>query len=575
MKRKLLSLVLTCSLILAACGSGTGEKAPTAGNPSGTSETAKEGADTETEEKASSDAAENSESPEDSESAKAPDSKWLNPGKGESVQDIVGRIKEGDGEKGEDENVNENETSSGSGVLDVVNSPVSELEYVGDMYIEYRYPALTLGYYSIADGEMVTDSAHAGLAKSLDSYNKKVKALCEEEKKSLAEMAEDAQADGASFAQFTLTYDAYVTRADMKAMSFYEQSYEFAGGAHGSSAWTTHNYDSETGSELGFKDVFTDVDSLPALFADGFRSAYSDMTFDSNIEDRIRQSIETGDEQILFSLSYGCVHIFAQDYFLTSHTGGQKITLSYSDYPDLVKKEWQTEPDEWILPLNYYSDYMIDNKRVSMDWEYTGVDDVDWNFSVNGNKHNEKFFAYQPNCYLVKAKGLSLLYLRIPVGDVSMISNVYEITNTDLKLIEQIDYAPYSKFSLNPNRMLLSLNEYVDQSPSMLLPYGEYHVDYDGLPVINEEVYGLEGNDVILKEAARVNPPDPEDAAVSGGMWNLAKGTRLTPLRTDRKTYVDYITEMDQVCRFGIDKFAYDMQLDNFGTPEDIFERAD
>ena len=54
----------------------------------------------------------------------------------------------------------------------------------------------------------------------------------------------------------------------------------------------------------------------------------------------------------------------------------------------------------------------------------------------------------------------------------------------------------------------------------------------------------------------------------------LAAGTLLTPFRTDKESYVDFFDEEGNVCRFAIEDFSDEMNLNGFGTLDELLEPA-
>ena len=139
--------------------------------------------------------------------------------------------------------------------------------------------------------------------------------------------------------------EAFVTRADSEVVSFYEitERYEAADWEQPMTDFRTHNLDARTGRELQFSDVFWSVTELPDLLLAAFEKAYPEQTFYDAAADYIRQSIEGEDGSLCFALDYGCVHVFAGEYVLSDAAGGERITLSYDLYPDLVKAFYTTE----------------------------------------------------------------------------------------------------------------------------------------------------------------------------------------------------------------------------------------
>jgi len=374
--------------------------------------------------------------------------------------------------------------------------------------------------------------------------------------------------------------DSFPTRCDNVLVCFYERTerLESSGWDRAVTDIQTHNIETTSGRELGFSDVFLDMDGLPALIAGEIRRTYPEQSFDSDMEAIIRRSVESDDGGVCYALSYGCVHIFAGELVLNDSPGGQHITLRYADESDLVRALYSSAPARSLLPLEYDTSYALGadaSPGFSMSWRPAPEsEEVLWTARAGNAVREERFYGYAPDCWLVRRGGQSFLYLRVPTGDVSMQTNVYEIRDNGIFLAGSLPMALRSDSGMDPERMRMSLDEWIWSEAGYMAPYGTFCVGRDGLPEPASEVYGLEGSAFTLRSACRVNAAEREQAAVSGGMWNLAEGTRLTPLETDMDSYIDFVTEEGQVCRFGIDKFSSEMQLDNFGTLDELFAPA-
>ena len=383
-------------------------------------------------------------------------------------------------------------------------------------------------------------------------------------------MAQDFSATDAA-AELPGTHEAlFVTRADSAAVSFY---------ARDEGVFLTRSRDGQTGKELGFSDVFRDLDSLPGLLLMEFEKAYPDQSFYDDAQDFIRQSVEGEDGNISFALGYGFVHIFAGAYILNDAPDGYHITLSYQLYPDLVRPFYTASPSRWLIPLDYDTVYWRGDLSVGFrmrSFAFPESEEVLWVVTSEGGgaePHEETFYGYPPECWLAHIDERDFIYLRVPAGDISISTRIYEVTEQAVtkRTYDTLDLAIRADTPLNPNEVRMNLNEPVFTPVMMLLPYGTYRIETNGLPELAEEAYALDGTWARLRESGRYNPADPADAAVSGGMWNLVAGERLRPYRTDLRSWIDFITEDGRVVRFTIDRFAGDMQLDNFGTLDSVF----
>ncbi|MBR2062470.1 MAG: hypothetical protein IJ969_04050, partial [Anaerotignum sp.] len=159
-----------------------------------------------------------------------------------------------------------------------------------------------------------------------------------------------------------------------------------------------------------------------------------------------------------------------------------------------------------------------------------------------------------------------------PAGDISMVTDIYEITSNGLKKIGNLPLAMHSSVNLNPDRLFMDINDMLYAYDIMLMPYGMYRVDDDGMPVLLEDTFGVTGTDMVGKETFRIYMTDPKDASVEEGFTTVAQGIILTPFRTDMETYLDLFTEDGRAIRLTIDGWYDEMNIHGFGTLNDGFE---
>ncbi|MCR5099760.1 MAG: hypothetical protein K6B41_00230 [Butyrivibrio sp.] len=441
----------------------------------------------------------------------------------------------------------------------------------GDNFGSITYPVYTFGYYT-SDGELQQPDGYQDLAKAIDEINSEH-----------AESADDAwnRFDTTSTGNIYNDTVSYVTRCDSKVVSFYERtkSIESDDQQNEYTKIQTYNFDSETGEKLGFSDVFKDIEYLGTLILSEFEKAYPDIDFVDDADSYISDSILYDDGEISFSLGQGCVHIFANEYAITCYPGSPHITLSYAANPGLVKAFYEKGAEEYLIPMDYDTTYWRSDSSIGFkmhcDFD-AGSDSADWKVSFEGSDaedYEESFFGYAPSCYLAHVNGRDFIYLRVPTGDVAMFTNVYELTSEGVTLCtdEPVSLAIYEQTLLDPESMSMSLDKIIYSMAGYMIPRTLYSIGEDGLPERRSDVYELDGTWVRLRQSGRYNPDNEKNAAVSGGMWNLVEGQRMRPYQTDMESYIDYITDDYRVVRFEINEFSYEMQLDSWGTLDDVF----
>ncbi len=430
----------------------------------------------------------------------------------------------------------------------------------------------TLGFTDI-EGECTLPEGSEAMQLVIEEYMDRLR---REAAESLEDQRAEAEASSADSGMFYSERRTQIERCDSVVVSFFEESEAFE-----SDAWTGtlrqkrgHTYSAPTGRELRFADVFRDLDGLAEAVCAGLRAQYPDVSFDSDLEATIRDSVRGVSSSLSFTLSYGRATFCINGIDVCDRFEPLQVSLAFDDHPGLVKGCFLAAPESYMLPLQYDDSYSFPDTpgfRMTCDVDEDLLTAY-WTLESAGQTAEENYYSEKPSCWFVRAGGRSLVYVNVPAGDVSMVCDIFELTESGPKLLDEVRMALEYDTCLDPQRMTMALNDYVVCDFIMLIPYGFYRVGEDGLPEHVGDTWGLYGPEVAMREFARVNPRSREDAAVSGGMWTLGKGKRLRPLATDLNSYIEFITNDGRICRFEIDGFTDRMQLDNFGGLTDIFE---
>ena len=455
-------------------------------------------------------------------------------------------------------------------ILDLTIREDATFENVDGCFIEVKSDFLEPGYPDW-DGEMLSAGAYPALAETLEQYNYDTLSWQEDEYSHLQETASYGQEEEIYF-----YHDAFVTRNDSQVVSFYEHISLYDGWM--GEYWKTKNIDTKTGKNLTVADVFTNPEELPALLTEALIEKDPFLEGAVDLEEIIATSLETEDMEVCFALSYGSVHFFFAEYLLENYFLGDHIVLSLSDHPELVKEPYRLSPESYMLQLEYNTDCLTeDGTLLNMSWMLDGEwsESILWNMIVDGEVYTEEFYGYAPqSCYLIHTGGSDYIYLQEPAGDISMVTDIYEITANGLKKIGNLPLAMHSSVNLNPDRLFMDINDMLYTYDIMLMPYGMYCVGSDGMPVLLEDTFGLTGPYMVGKDTFRIYMTDPKDASVEEGFTTVAQGIILTPFRTDMETYLDLFTEDGRAIRLTIDGWYDEMEIHGFGTLNDGFEAS-
>ncbi len=434
-----------------------------------------------------------------------------------------------------------------------------EFDYFGDscyedvslMYGHYNtiklnsteYPALTAAID-------VYNEAHAGEAQAyLDELEERAKDLCKEY--------------GADMfiGPYVAEYDMYLRRADAQVLSVVEACYSYEGGAHGSSYYTSVNFDVQTGEEIALESVITDVNSLPDILAAEIQEKYSDLTFWTDDLAGMFQGYITPTDteyppEFTWTVDYQGVTFYFNDYELGSYANGrQEVMLSYSEYPQIFDSTYfENVDDNYVVALinswtgtdldlndDGVTDYISVKKNYSVDTDFCESFDV----TVNGNTFTHETYFYDLWTYYVKSNDNNYLYVqRRAESDFEMVS-VFKITENSVEYIDD--------FQNSLGSFTNSLDFEVAKRMDLLSTYfgtADCFVGEDGMPIEKNNIYSVDGEVILISTVPITADLVDEEGNLSGTSHEFPAGTNFRFISTDSETYVDVLASDGKNCRF-------------------------
>lgn len=454
-------------------------------------------------------------------------------------------------------------TAAGTTVIKYKNNSIWD-SVIGDdgrMLVSVKYPSIEIGEY--ADGQFVRSEEYAGLASAIDKYNKEIKDSTVETADGYADLAKQdmaqnrsASVDSDEYGGYDATYmdDMYysnevtasVTRSDSVAFSILNTNYSFAGGAHPYTGYTTYNYDSATGKELNLKDVLNDPESFPKQFITELEKQYSYFK-DSYLVDDPEQTIsdmldgKKDSGEIQWTFGSDGITVFVSPYDLAPYAVGPAfVHMTYNDYPDLVKAEYQGYPDNYGIAVT-------PDEAVTLTWDDGTVktltisqmpdqDNTYYNYlSIkldNSTYQDPEDLYYSYDLYIVKNDGKYYLYADGLSDSDWHILMVYDLNGSKISK-DVADDGLYGNAPADPSGFM-TMNR-----TDLLSTYSVMHmchVGKDGLPESDEDMYWADFSNytdfrlTALREI-KAEVRESGDGDFSEGV--IRKGTKLVPYQTD------------------------------------------
>lgn len=148
-----------------------------------------------------------------------------------------------------------------------------------------------------------------------------------------------------------------VARNDAKILSFWLTDSTYAGGAHPSSYIIGHNYEIETGKEIGIKDFVKDSDGLRKLVIERLEALEDSDFYFEDWKETVNTLFE--ENSLDFVLYTDSVEFMFNQYCIAPYVAGPiSLTVEYEDNKELFNGEYFVTPELKVmkLPLNYYDD---------------------------------------------------------------------------------------------------------------------------------------------------------------------------------------------------------------------------
>jgi len=452
-----------------------------------------------------------------------------------------------------DEPVTEVPREPGSGYLQV------SVDYTYDSYldqIQYMY-----GHFATLQLE---DTRYPALTETINSFNAE---RTQTEQEWLDELETYAIDDFAEFGEesffgpYVHENDMYVRRGDDQVLSVMTHNYDYVGGAHGGRYYTGCSFDVQTGKQILFEDVIVDKSGLAQALATELQEKYWDLEYTEDYWLDMLDSYVTTEPmdykpEFVWTLDYDGVTFYFGNYELVAYAfGTQEVTLSYSEYPQLLNSYYfdsvektyvkNITAEQWNMGEDLDGDGQTD--MISLSTRYDSDHQCIASYTVNVNNYGYTYetHAYDLETYLVRAGEKNYLYVQQTAESDFQTVAVFEIAPDGVKYVD-VFTGGLSGFT---NSEAFHITRRVD-----LL--GTYFIQVDcqmgenGMPEETGKVYDVVGNMTIISTKEITADLISKEGKLLGQSYTFPVGTAFTFRRTDSASYIDMQAGNDQYCRF-------------------------
>lgn len=364
------------------------------------------------------------------------------------------------------------------------------------------------------------------------------------------------------FYPYESTEQAFVRRADTKVLSILHNGYTYTGGAHGFPYYWGESYDVATGELLSLSDVVTKKDGLSDLIWKELSEVYLDEIWngEADLDDWIE-----AEDVISWTLDYNGITFYFNPYDLAAYAyGRQQITLTFSEYPDLVKEEYQVAPESYGVELpgecNFYYDVNSDGVADALSWTTHG--DFEKELTVTLNSIDYKFDHYSFDTeatFLASRDGGCYLYVQTAVENDYNYTYFYRLGD-DVEYLGEMAggmrYYSHGAEDMYFTEAVLSNPDSFEmctrtQMASTVTGYRTYSVGENGMPKSEQPFYSFEEDGMLTFTALR-----DFSAEIYHGETHTAKGTvqilageTMQYYATDNERYIWLLLEDGTLCR--------------------------
>ena len=401
---------------------------------------------------------------------------------------------------------------------------------------------------------------------------------------------ESYRGNEAYFYSFESLLTPYVRRADTMVTSILYSGYTYYGGVHGDSYLYGETFDTKTGKKLSLSDVVQDKEKLSDAVVEQLDIHWSDVDLNESAD--IRAIIED-ESAVSWTMDYSGITIYFMPYSIGSYsTGIQTVTVSFAEYPDVVKDAYKKTPEAYGVELTndtpFYYDVTGDGKVdeiIFSSFESEEGNDGQLSIYVNGLAYDEDnyFFGDAQATFIKNKDGKIYIYVELLRENDYRQTCVYDLSY-GVKKIGEIDgglkrtYHEGEDNIITQDALTDPKHFYLTQTTQMLSTVSgskEYEVSANGLPQTNARWFTFEEEYMptfTLLVDFEVEVYDEKEDKVTGTK-NLITGEKVLYFGTDNEKYGLLQCEDGSICRveYGFDEDLFQITV-NGQILEEVFD---
>ena len=423
-------------------------------------------------------------------------------------------------------------------------------DYQGQWDDYYNMQTVDCEYEQIILGDE-SRKALNGLNSALMNYSDQVSKESEEEFVRLQKQFEEFLTDNSRpDVMYTLKNRLFMVRGDYTAASILRVTDEYAGGPHPFTDYSAVTFDSQTGTKLKLEDVVTDTGRFQEIIADRLKKNYPDLDGDLETDGLM--------EEMAWTLGYQGIDVWYPAGSLASYAAGPlHAQILFSEEEKLFNEKYMEVPAAYSIPMS-------DSETLYYDLEGKGeVSEI----SVSGQNFQEDLYekivvtcgkdsagseawTWDTRPMLIHtADGRNYIYAETTSYNDYRTLFVYEIAKDSVKDVGELEGTGLSFGQDYMSRLMITdPGKFILETRiNALSTYGGTQVcsvGKDGMPVSKNDYYDISfPAELTMKTDMEFITLD--DKLKETGRTVVPKGSKLTFLRTDGKSWVDFQVKND------------------------------